>query len=135
MKKYQYLASWDDQTLTRVGEPVVVLGDSNVSQVEVILPSNFLLDPTKAECRMYFLLPGEKESAHDVLETAVKDDNGDSHVTWTIKHAHSQKGGRLAFSLTLIGDDAQWDSRTAIIPVYESRYQPEIGRASCRERV
>lgn len=129
MKKYQYLASWDDQTLTRVGEPVVVLGDSNVSQVEVTLPSNFLLDPTKAECRMYFLLPGEKESAHDVLETAVKDENGDSHVTWTIKHVHSQKGGRLAFSLTLIGDDAQWDSRTVIIPVYESRYQPESEEA------
>lgn len=129
MKKYQYLASWDDQTLTRVGEPVVVLGDSNVSQVEVTLPSNFLLDPTKAECRMYFLLPGEKESNHDVLETAVKDENGDSHVTWTIKHVHSQKGGRLAFSLTIIGDDAQWDSRTAIIPVYESRYQPESEEA------
>lgn len=129
MKKYQYLASWDDQTLTRVGEPVVVLGDSNVSQVEVTLPSDFLLDPTKAECRMYFMLPGKKESDHDVLETATKDDNGDSHVTWTIKHVHSQKGGRLAFSLTLIGDDAQWDSRTAIIPVYESRYQPESEEA------
>ena len=129
MKKYQYLASWDDQTLTRVGEPVVVLGDSNVSQVEVTLPSNFLFDPTKAECRMYFLLPGEKESEHDVLETATKDDNGDSHVTWTIKHVHSQKGGRLAFSLAIIGDNAQWDSQTAIIPVYESRYQPESEEA------
>ena len=129
MKKYQYLASWDDQTLTRVGEPVVVLGDSNVSQVEVILPSNFLLDPTGAVARMYFLLPGEKESDFETLETATKDENGDSHVTWTIKHVHSQKGGRLAFSLTLIGDDAQWDSRTAIIPVYESRYQPESEEA------
>lgn len=125
MKKYQYLASWDDQTLTRVGDPVVVLGDSNVSQVEVTMPSNFLLDPTGAVARMYFLLPGEKESDFETLDTATQDENGDYHVTWTIKHVHSQKGGRLAFSLALIGDDAQWDSRTAIIPVYESRYQPE----------
>jgi hypothetical protein len=129
MKKYQYLASWDDQTLTRVGEPVVVLGDSNISQVEVILPSNFLLDPTKAAARIYFLLPGEKESDFKTLETATKDENGDSHVTWTIKHAHTEKGGRLAFSLAIIGDDAQWNSRTVIIPVYESRYQPESEEA------
>lgn len=130
MKKYKYIASWADQTLNLVGEATAVLGDSKVSQVEVILPSNFGIDPTAAIARMYFRIPGDIEKKNETLAAATQDENGDYHVVWTIKHAHTQTAGRVMFTLSLFsGDDVQWNSRTATLPVYESQYKPESEEA------
>lgn len=142
MKKYTYLISNDAQTLTRVGEPMAVRGDSGVAEVEFIIPSGFVINPTEALWRAYYRLPGKREAHFVTLPTPTAMESGDWTTTWTVTHAVTQSAGRLAFSLTAFsGETVQWDSRVAILQINESVFEgeseeseePYIGRLATLE--
>ena len=142
MKKYTYLINNDAQTLTRVGEPMAVRGDSGVAEVEFIIPSDFVIDPAEALWRAYYRLPGKREAHFVTLPTPTETESGDWTTTWTVTHAVTQSAGRLAFSLTAFsGETVQWDSRVAIIQINESVFEgeseeseePYIGRLATLE--
>lgn len=142
MKKYTYLINNDAQTLARVGEPMAVRGDSGVAEVEFIIPSGFVINPTEALWRAYYRLPGKREAHFVTLPTPTATESGDWTTTWTVTHAVTQSAGRLAFSLTAFsGETVQWDSRVAILQINESVYdgeseeseEPYIGRLATLE--
>jgi hypothetical protein len=142
MKKYTYLISNDAQTLTRVGEPMAVRGDSGVAEVEFIIPSGFVINPTKALWRAYYRLPGKRKAPFITLPTPTATESGDWTTTWTVTHAVTKSAGRLAFSLTAFsGEAVQWNSRVAIFQINESVFEgeseeseePYIGRLTTLE--
>ena len=130
MKKYIYLVNFDSQTLERVGESFAVKGDGGIAELEFAIPSNFGVPANQALWRVFFKLPGEKESLFETLPAVTATESGDYVTSWTISKAITQKAGRLAFSLAAIsGNDVQWNSRTVIMQVPESQYQPESEEA------
>jgi hypothetical protein len=130
MKKYTYLVNFDSQTLEHVGESFAVKGDGGIAELEFVIPSNFGVPANQALWRVFFKPPGEKESLFETLPTVAATQSGDYVTSWTISKAITQKAGRLAFSLAAIsGNDIQWNSRTVIMQVPESQYQPESEEA------
>lgn len=130
MKKYTYLVNFDSQTLERVGESFAVKGDGGIAELEFAIPSNFGIPANQALWRVFFKLPGERESLFETLPAVAATESGDYVTSWTISKAITQKAGRLAFSLAAIsGNDIQWDSQTVIMQVSESQYQPESEEA------